>query len=149
MATVNPTGTGRYANKFAVRGIFSTWTAGAISNNQVLGTFPMPCDGRIIGLDAWATTAGATSGNTLIDVLLASGATSTTFATMYTTAANRPTIANVTTTGSFITASLPDAGATAGTGVSFHKGDIIQLIGVVSSGTGVTGVGVSLAIGMP
>ena len=58
-------------------------------------------------------------------------------------------INNLTTTCSFVTAGLPDAGATAGTGVVLHKGDILQLTATVSANNGPAGVAVSIAIGMP
>lgn len=145
MTTTNATAQGIYSNKNAVRLTISFHTTSALTDAAELTTFVMPCDGRIIGIDAWTSTAGATSGNSLIDVLVATGATSTTFASLYTTAANRPTIANVTTVGSFKTAALPDTRL-------LLKGDVVKIQAAVSSGTGVGGSGITcgtVSIGMP
>ena len=142
MATVNKTGTGVYCNKNAVRFVIQGYSVAAVATGTPILHFVFPCDGRIIGIDAWAGTTGTVGGTTTIDIMQATGATSTTFATTYTTTANRPVINNLTTTGSFVTAALPDTRL-------FLKGDVLRIDPIVSANTGPALVSVTIAIGMP
>jgi hypothetical protein len=106
-------------------------SSAAVTANLQLGAlaFPFP-QGRIIGVVANAATAGTGAGNTVLDILKNG-------TTMYTTAANKPTLA-ATSTGEFAN-TLPDV-------QTVVAGDMIRLICASVSTTGHAAVAFSVVI---
>lgn len=94
----------------------------AVTANQVLWKYIAPAYGRVKGVRVYADTAGTGGGNTVIDILKNPAGAPGAGTSIWTTAANRPTLA-ATSTGEF-TNTDPDLGGV-------HPGD--QLFLVVSS----------------
>jgi hypothetical protein len=102
---------GTRTNAHPVRHVFTMYVLGA-STAVTVAEMIVPFDGQIRAVAAYAETAGVGAGNTVLD-LLKNGTT------MYTTAANRPTLLG-TATGEFAN-TVPDV-------KSVQKGDRIRWI---------------------
>jgi hypothetical protein len=96
------------------------WVAAAMTATQYLGEWIAPFNGRVGAVKVNGRTAGTGGGNTVMD-LLKNGTS------MYTTTANRPTLA-ATSTGEFANTN-PDTR-------SFIAGDVIgfQCLSISSTG---------------
>lgn len=106
---------GTSTNAFPVRHIFTGYSSAAVTASLVLSEMVVPFDGQIRAVKVLGVTAGTGAGNTVVD-LQKNGVT------MYSTAANRPTLA-AASTGEFANAT-PDI-------KSVQKGD--RLTWIVSS----------------
>lgn len=116
-----------------VLGTLNGYSVAAVSAAQYLLEWVAPFACRVGGVQAYATTAGTGVGNTVLDVLKDGSS-------IYTTAANRPTLA-ATSTGAFAS-SAPDARAV-------QAGDRIALQVSSISSTGHARLAFSVALERP
>lgn len=84
---------GTQCSAFAVREIVQGYASAAVTAAQVIHQMVVPCRCRVAAVKAYASVAGTGAGNTVLE-LKKNGTT------MYTTAANRPTLL-ATSTGEF------------------------------------------------
>lgn len=84
---------GTTTNAFPVRHVFTGYSNAATTLNQILSETVAPFDGQIRAVKVHAVTAGVGAGNEVVD-LLKNGTS------VYTTAANKPTLLG-TATGEF------------------------------------------------
>lgn len=111
---------GTKTNGWAKPGTINGYGSAAITASQYLAEWVAPFPGRISAVNVNGRTAGTGGGNTVME-LLKNGTT------MYTTSANRPTLA-ATSTGAFANTN-PDVR-------SFVPGDVIALQCASVSSTG-------------
>ena len=120
------TETNGWARAGTINAYFSAAMTAALYGTEWVAPFP----GRIAAVNVNGRTAGTGGGNTVME-LLKNGTT------MYTTAANRPTLA-ATSTGAFANTN-PDIR-------SFVPGDVIALQCSTVSSTGHAGVGYTVLV---
>ena len=124
---------GTRTNTNPVRMVLHGYNAAAVTAALSLGKFLIPSRMKILNVMGKAGTAGAGAGNTVLDIKR--NGTS-----IYTTTANRPTLAAAATTGEFANQN-PNIR-------TLVAGDVIELLVLSVSDTGHADVTMSVALGI-